>query len=110
MAYSEAGRQKKKQQIIEAAAELLMVKDYLQIAVREIAEELSISKGTLYNFFGSKEEIFLELYKAELENWLDELVAVFTSDQPFPQMLGDFVSRHCQRQLFVKLMACLNTE
>ena len=109
MAYSEAERQHKKHQIMRAAAQMLELKDYDDVAVREIAEQLDFSKGTLYNFFSSKEEIFLELYKSELEAWLEELVEILTSKTSLPDALTTLVAKHCQRRLFTKLMACLNT-
>ena len=109
MAYSEEERKIKKRQILNATAALLVEKEYQQIAVREIAEKLTISKGTLYNFFTSKEDIFLALYKVELESWLQELALVFTSGDSLEEILREFVHKHCQRHLFIKLMTCLNT-
>lgn len=51
----------KKQLIIETAISLFSQKGYYTTSVQEIAEQCGISKGSLYKYFPSKEELFIEV-------------------------------------------------
>ena len=44
--------------ILEVACELFLAKGYAAVSMSEIATRLGGSKGTLYNYFRSKEELF----------------------------------------------------
>lgn len=62
----------KKEEIIQSAIRFFSKKGYYATSVQEIAEECGISKGTLYNFFESKEELLIQVidqsYKRILQN------------------------------------------
>ena len=50
-------KQERQQQILEAAAALLVTLDYTQISMALVAKEAGIVKGTLYLYFKTKEDI-----------------------------------------------------
>lgn len=50
----------RKAEIIDAAIKLFYEKGYLKTSMQDIANNLSISKGLLYYYYKSKEEILLE--------------------------------------------------
>ncbi len=50
--------------IVETAIELLATKGYNNLTLDEIAEKLKISKGALYSYFKSKDDIIREIYKS----------------------------------------------
>lgn len=58
----------KLEQLFEAATERFGENGYSETTMESIAGEAGVSKGTLYYYFDSKEELFLEL----LLNWLEE--------------------------------------
>ncbi len=59
--------------ILDAAAELFASWSYTDITMARIAAATGIAKGTLYLYFRTKEELFLELYERRLRAWYAEL-------------------------------------
>jgi AcrR family transcriptional regulator len=55
---TENKNQPKRQQILEAAAEVFSSKGYYSAKIEDIAERAGIGKGTVYEYFPSKEELF----------------------------------------------------
>lgn len=53
--------------ILRAATDLFSEKGYHEVTMEEIAEEMGVSKGTLYNYFSSKENLYLEILKESFE-------------------------------------------
>ena len=51
----------RKQEIISAAIKLFAKKGYEHTTLDEIAEASEFGKGTIYNYFQSKEEIYLAI-------------------------------------------------
>lgn len=51
----------KKQLILEKAKDLFLEKGYLNITITDIANGLGLTKRTIYNYFKTKEEIYLEV-------------------------------------------------
>lgn len=69
-----------RQKIIETALRLFRQSSVDEITMEKIAEEVDIAKGTLYNYFSSKESIIIEYVKKHMKkiekdilNKLDEL-------------------------------------
>lgn len=58
----------RREQLLEAAARLFAQKGYHATRVAEIAEAAGIAKGTLYEYFPTKEELFYAL----LDSWLGQ--------------------------------------
>jgi AcrR family transcriptional regulator len=57
----------RKEQIIEAAMKLFAQKGYHATSMQEIAEHSGLAKGSLYNYFKSKEEIALSIFRFHYE-------------------------------------------
>ena len=55
----------KKQKLKEAAYEVFSKKGYKATSISEIAKQAKVAVGTFYNFYESKEKIFLDVYIAE---------------------------------------------
>lgn len=54
-------------EILKAARELFLAKGFRETTLDEIAHAAEFGKGTLYNYFSSKEELFLGILKQALE-------------------------------------------
>lgn len=59
--------------IIDAARELFKNKEYEAIKITDIAQEAGIAKGTVFIYFKTKEQIFLELAIEDYEAWFDNM-------------------------------------
>jgi AcrR family transcriptional regulator len=56
-------RSKKKEQIIEAAARVFSRSGYSNAVVADIALQANIGKGTVYEYFNSKEDLFFAVFE-----------------------------------------------
>ncbi|MFD1627626.1 TetR/AcrR family transcriptional regulator [Azospirillum griseum] len=53
-------RAKRREEILTAASELFAGRDYTDVQVDEVARRAGVGKATLYRYFPSKEELYLE--------------------------------------------------
>ncbi|MCL2729095.1 MAG: TetR/AcrR family transcriptional regulator [Actinomycetia bacterium] len=60
-------RAERKRQAILAAARALFLRDGFDASVDQIAAEAGVSKVTVYNHFGTKQALFVEIVKAGLD-------------------------------------------
>ena len=56
-------------EIVEACRKLYQTMPFQAIHLREISQETSISRPSIYNYFESKEEIFLAILREEYDAW-----------------------------------------
>lgn len=54
-------REERKKQIMEVALELIANEGFAKVSISRIAQKAEISKGLMYNYFKSKEEMIVEL-------------------------------------------------
>ena len=57
-------RKEKKNRILEAATEVFSQKGYARASVADIAAQADVGKGTIYEYFDSKEDLFFAVF-----NW-----------------------------------------
>lgn len=73
----ESEKQAVRERLLQAALDIFNEKGYAATSVREIVEAAGVTKPVLYYYFGSKEGIYMELFKepfALLEKMLNETV------------------------------------
>lgn len=63
----------RKNEIITACAELYKTMSFKEITIKEIGNVTSFTRTSIYNYFQTKEEIFLALLQREYELWIDDL-------------------------------------
>lgn len=61
------------EEIVDACAELYETMSFKDISIKLIGEKTSFSRPSIYNYFETKEEIFLAILKREHEAWILEL-------------------------------------
>src|SRR5215468_9858256 len=76
-------RLERRQKILTAAAELFGANPYDSVQMRDVAARAAVGKPTLYRYFPSKEELFLEVFKSGLDR-LDAEVATILKDGDRP--------------------------
>jgi AcrR family transcriptional regulator len=72
----------RRQSILNAAARVFAERGYAAATCDEIAEATGVSKGTLYNYFKSKQDLFTQLFLSSVaqdEAALDEVTAQASS-------------------------------
>jgi TetR/AcrR family fatty acid metabolism transcriptional regulator len=68
---SRGARPSKRERIIQAAVQSFLDRDYAQVKVEEIAEIAGVGKGTIYEYFSSKEELFMAGITTSIESYFD---------------------------------------
>lgn len=75
---SERLTEKRKNEIIDACEQLYQTKGFHDITIKDISQIVSISRPSIYNYFETKEEIFLALLIREHEKWADDIQQIIS--------------------------------
>ena len=65
--------QARREEIINACEKLYQTMSFKEITLKEIGNATSFTRTSIYNYFQTKEEIFLALLKREYELWIAAL-------------------------------------
>ena len=63
----------RKEEIITACAELYQTMSFKEITIKEIGNATTFTRTSIYNYFQTKEEIFLALLQREYDLWVNRL-------------------------------------
>lgn len=66
----------RKQEIITACAKLYETLSFKEITIKEIGKATSFTRTSIYNYFQTKEEIFLALLQREYILWIQQLQTI----------------------------------
>ena len=70
----------RREEIVNACEQLYQTMSFRDINLKEIGNVTSFSRPTIYNYFHTKEEIFLALFEREYDRWNAELESILNSD------------------------------
>ena len=59
-------KEKKRERMLEVAAELFSKKNYHEVMMDDVARLTDVAKGTVYNYFSSKEELYFSIMSSKL--------------------------------------------
>ena len=90
-AYSAEHKAERFADIMAATDGLFRTHGFHEVTLTTIAKELGWSRGNLYRYAQTKEEVFLALYRQKHRAFVDELVEEFESALPLPA--GEFAAR-----------------
>lgn len=86
-------KEEKKAQILEASIKVLAEKGWNKTKISDIAEAADIGKGTVYEYFRSKDEVFaasFQYFMLQVENSVAERLS--SIDDPLERLLAYFYS------------------
>ena len=97
----------RREEIISACEKLYQTKSFKEITLKDIAAATSFTRTSIYNYFQTKEEIFLALMQKEYERWVEELDALANdyttmSAESFSSMLAHSLEK---RSMLLKLLS-----
>jgi AcrR family transcriptional regulator len=92
----EAHKALTRRQILETAEELFLELGYTDTSFADIAAEIGVGRTTLYEYFGDKEEILVELVRDSLPPLVDSIVDGIPAGLDAGQRLGELVVRHLE--------------
>jgi len=81
----------KRKKIIESAAKLFSKKNYHEVMMEDVAKLSSIAKGTVYNYFNSKEELYFSIMKLRMEKLIFSLKEKVKEESSSLESLHSFV-------------------
>ncbi len=64
-------KEKKRKEIIEAAIEVFSRTGYHRTKIKDIADEAGLGKGTVYEYFDSKEDLFLKMAEHLFDQYIE---------------------------------------
>ena len=99
--------EQRRNEIIDACEALYQTKGFREVTIKDISQETSFSRPSIYNYFETKEEIFLALLQREYEAWISDLEAEMAKQRTLSAdalagMLADTLQR---RRCMLKLMS-----
>lgn len=113
-----ADKAARRQAILEAAGDLFEEADGELPSVEQVARRAGLAKGTVYLYFGAKEEMFLALLTTELRDWFETISAMLQDDaacRDGPRtlaeaMVGDLAQRRNMLRLAVQCHGTLERQ
>ena len=76
----------RKEEIITACEELYKTMSFKDITIKEIGNATSFTRTSIYNYFQTKEEIFLALLQREYERWSDSLQKIYDENESITRL------------------------
>lgn len=97
----------RKKEIIAACAALYETMGFRDITIRDIGARTSFTRTSIYNYFQTKEEIFLSLLQQEHELWTADLEALAHTSRPLSaEQFADALARTLEKRgCMLKLMS-----
>ena len=102
----------RKEQIVNACNELYKTMSFKEITIKEIGNHIPFTRTTIYNYFQTKEEIFLALFKREYDRWNEELRSVADDNEALSKKeIADKIAASLQkRKQLLRLLSMNNYE
>ncbi len=69
-ARNEGDKERRRADILAEARGALEGSDYRDLRLSDLARNLGLVKGTLYRYFPTRQDLFMAVYREELEGWL----------------------------------------
>lgn len=100
----------RREEIISACEKLYQTMSFKEITLKEIGQETSFSRPTIYNYFRTKEEIFLALFEREYMRWNEDLVIISEENDSLTVMqIADKIACSLEkREQLLKLLSMNN--
>ena len=100
----------RKEEIINACEQLYQTMSFKDITLKEIGSVTSFTRTSIYNYFRTKEEIFLALYEREYDRWNEELESIYTDNEALTkkELSEKIAASIANREQLLKLMSMNN--
>lgn len=100
----------RREEIINACEKLYQTMSFKDITLKEIGNVTSFSRPTIYNYFETKEEIFLALYEREYDRWNADLEDIREGSETMTreQLASAVAASIGKREQLLKLLSMNN--
>lgn len=91
---SSSAEKDKREKILRASVKVFSQKGFHEAKVEEIAQLADVGKGTVYEYFSSKTELFQEMFKAGLQFYADCIEKELTPEMSSREKLARIAKIH----------------
>lgn len=104
--------EKRREEIVNACEQLYQTMGFKEITLKEIGKVTEFSRPTIYNYFQTKEEIFLALFKREYDRWNEDLQSILNDFETLSKEdIADKIASSLQkRKQLLRLLSMNNYE
>ena len=97
----------RREEIISVCEKLYQSMSFKDITIIEIGKETSFTRTSIYNYFNTKEEIFLALLQREYVFWIEELEKIISDNESLTKKeLADALAKSlANREQLLKLLS-----
>lgn len=97
----------RRNEIIAACESLYQTMGFREVTLKEISRHTSLSRPSIYNYFETKEEIFVAILQREYELWAEDLNELLNSDETLTkdEFAHSFAITLEKRQQLLKLLS-----
>ena len=99
----------RKEETINACEGLYKENSFKDITIKSIGEQTTFSRTSIYNYFHTKEEIFLALLKREYDRWIDDLNEMYEQNNEMTrEMFADKLSHTIEKRKNMLKLVSMN--
>ncbi len=100
----------RKEEIVNACETLYQTMSFKDITLKEIGNVTSFTRTSIYNYFQTKEEIFLALYEREYDRWNEELQSILQENEALTkeEIAEKIAASIANREQLLKLLSMNN--
>ena len=95
----------RREEIVSACEKLYQTMSFREITLKEIGNEVPFSRPTIYNYFQTKEEIFLALFEREYRTWTQDLEKIGKKDINNEELAEEVAKSIEKRALMLRLLS-----
>lgn len=92
------GKEERRKAILEAAARLFAERGYHETKMDDVAELAGLSKGAIYLYYPSKEELFCALMQEKVEQMVPPLREAIEASRSVEELVGNIVRTQLQQR------------
>ena len=100
----------RREEIVAACERLYQTMSFKDITLKEISSVTSFSRPTIYNYFHTREEIFLALFEREYDRWNADLEKILNSEKEYAgRELAEQIAKSLEKRAqLLKLLSMNN--
>lgn len=99
----------KREQIIDGAKRVFMRMGFDAASMNDVTREAGVSKGTIYVYFQSKEDLFAALIDREKGRFAEELRDILAHAETVEEGLSQFATAFVRQILFTDMIPAMRT-
>ena len=98
----------RKEEIINACEDLYKTYSFNDISIKLISEKTTFSRPSIYNYFDTKEEIFLALTTREYDRWIIDLNDIYNSKKMSKENFANKLARSLEKRINLLRLISVN--